>query len=180
MHSPFRIPRKARIAFSKLGSLLLLFQRTPLVQVILPEARVMSATGVGELSKWTVAVVAGLGAFDTVAGATFLSAPVIKASPASVTIKTGATATLRVVATGTSLSYQWYQGKSGVITKPIPKATAASYRTPALTDKSYYWVRVRNLYGFVSSKSATVKVSKLASPRLFVPFQLRSPSQLVK
>ncbi len=176
MNYPIQIPRRVGLAFSKLGSLLLLFQRTPVVQMILPEARVMSASGIGELAKWTVVVVAGLGGYDTVAGATVLSGPVINASPASVKIKTGTATTLRVLATGSSLSYQWYMGKSGILTRPILKATAASYRTLALTSSTSFWVRVRNPYGYVSSKTATVKVSKIAPPRFLIPFQLHNLS----
>ena len=48
---------------------MLLFQRSPLVQILFPEARVLSSAGIGEITKWSVAVVAGLGAFDTVSGA---------------------------------------------------------------------------------------------------------------
>ncbi len=73
MHSPFRINRKVKLVLSKLGSLILLLQKTPVVQMILPEARVVGAAGVGEIAKWSVAAVAGLGVFDSVAGATTLT-----------------------------------------------------------------------------------------------------------
>ena len=84
MNSPFRIPTKVRIAFSKLGSLLLLFQKTPLVQMLLPEARVLGTSGVGEVVNWSVAAIAGLGAFDTVAGATVIAQ--VSPSPNSTTV----------------------------------------------------------------------------------------------
>lgn len=58
---------------SKLGSLLLLFQRSPLVQMLFPEARLLGGSGMGEAVKWTVKAVVGLGAFDSVAGATEIS-----------------------------------------------------------------------------------------------------------
>lgn len=60
---------RARSISSKLGSLILLFQRSPLVQLIFPEARIIGGAGLGEITKWTVATIAGLGAYDTVAGA---------------------------------------------------------------------------------------------------------------
>lgn len=60
---------KYRTLSSRLGSLLLLFQRTPLVQFLLPEARLISSAGLGEITLWTAATIAGLGAYDTVAGA---------------------------------------------------------------------------------------------------------------
>ena len=100
MNTPFRIPTKVRIAFSKLGSLLLLFQRTPLVQILLPEARVLGTSGMGEVVKWSVAAIAGLGAFDTVAGATVISQ--VTPSPNSTTVpaKTGIGLTFLVQVTG--------------------------------------------------------------------------------
>lgn len=73
---PSRILRRLpflRGLSSKLGSLLLLFQRSPLVQMLFPEARLLGGAGMGEAMKWTVRTVAGLGAFDSVAGATEIS-----------------------------------------------------------------------------------------------------------
>jgi hypothetical protein len=61
---------RSRILTSKLGSLVLLFQRSPLVQMLFPEAKLLGGAGLGEVTKWTVATVAGLGAYDTVTGAT--------------------------------------------------------------------------------------------------------------
>jgi YD repeat-containing protein len=56
--------------------------------------------------------------------------PTITTHPADVTIPRGTSATLTVAATGTYLSYQWYQGNSGTI---IPGATSPTYTTPPLT-----------------------------------------------
>jgi len=61
---------RSRVLTSKLGSLILLFQRSPLVQMLFPEAKLLGGAGLGEVTKWTVATVAGLGAYDTVTGAT--------------------------------------------------------------------------------------------------------------
>lgn len=73
---------RLRLLTSRLGSLLLLFQRSPIVQMILPEAKVLGGAGLGEITLWTVATVAGLGAFDSVAGATTI-AQVLPTSGAS-------------------------------------------------------------------------------------------------
>ena len=61
---------RSRVLTSKLGSLILLFQRSPLVQMLFPEAKLLGGAGLGEATKWTIATVAGLGAYDTVTGAT--------------------------------------------------------------------------------------------------------------
>ncbi len=73
MKTPTKMHRKTRQFFSKLGSLLLLFQRTPIVQMILPEARVLGTSGMGELAKWSIASVVGLCAFDSIAGASTIT-----------------------------------------------------------------------------------------------------------
>ena len=71
----------------------------------------------------------------------FAAAPTITTQPKSQTIKSGKTATMSVVATGTApLTYQWYKGASGTTTSPISGATSASYTTPALTATTSYWV----------------------------------------
>jgi Ig-like domain CHU_C associated len=64
---------KNRALSSRLGSLILMFQRSPMVQIFFPEARMLGGAGLGEITKWTIATVAGLGAYDTVAGATAIS-----------------------------------------------------------------------------------------------------------
>ena len=55
---------------SRLGPLLMLFQRSPVVQWLFPEAKILGTAGLGEITRWTVATVAGLGAYDSVSGAT--------------------------------------------------------------------------------------------------------------
>lgn len=259
MKSPFFINRKVRLVSSKLGSLILLFQKTPVVQWILPEARVVGSAGVGELVKWSVATVAGLGVFDSVAGATTLTQltpspgsqsvsatsgvqlsftvqltgtsytqdiqrwtttgtmppglagaqnpvdrtiytisgvptqtgsfpirifavgdtisensysstftvnvspgvvppPTITKQPRSVIIAKGARANLKVVAAGSNLSYQWYIGRSGSTTQPIPGATTAKFKTPPLTSMTKYWVKIIGPTGSVNSKTAVVRM----------------------
>jgi Ig-like domain CHU_C associated len=248
---------KIRNLFSKLGSLILLFQRSPLVQILFPEARILGGAGLGEITKWTIATVAGLGAYDTVAGATSIAqlapnaglatvaatsgsslsfifqctgspgipkswsvagtlpaglthanatnntvdsisgiptqtgsfkvtvtawryagqtgdsfskaftinvaagavtAPGITSQPASTTINSGGTTILTVTASGTSPTFQWYLGTSGVITNPVSGATSRSFTTPSLTATTTYWVRATNSAGSANSNAATVTV----------------------
>lgn len=84
MTIPFHIHPKVRIALARVGSLILMFQKAPLVRLILPEARIAGFTGANELVKWSVATVAGLGVFDSVAGATTLTQ--LAPSPGSLTV----------------------------------------------------------------------------------------------
>jgi len=85
--------------------------------------------------------------------------PVITTEPMSQTIASGQTANLTVVATGTGLTYQWYQGSSGNVSSPISGATSSSYTTPALTTTTSYWVQVSNTGGTANSTTATITVT---------------------
>lgn len=96
-------------------------------------------------------------------GAVNGAALAITTQPASTTIASGATATLTVVATGTALTYQWYQGTSGNTAVPVVGATSASFTTPALTATTSYWVRVTSGATSVDSVTATVTVGAVCT-----------------
>lgn len=85
-----------------------------------------------------------------------VTAPAISTQPASLSVATGSAATLSVVATGTSVTYQWY--KAGAA---ISGATAASYTITAATasDAASYYVVVTNTAGTVTSSTVTVTVT---------------------
>jgi len=66
-------------------------------------------------------------------------------------------ATITVNATGQGLTYQWYEGASGVTTSPVSNATGNSVTlTPGSTK--YYWVRVTGTCGTVNSNAALISV----------------------
>jgi RHS repeat-associated protein len=83
--------------------------------------------------------------------------PKIAAQPQTQTVVVGNNASFSVGATGTgTLSYQWY--RAGV---PISGATASTYSISnvQLTNSTYYFALVTNLYGAVSSASAFLSVA---------------------
>lgn len=83
--------------------------------------------------------------------------PVITTQPKSQSIVQGQSATLSVVATGTSLTYQWYTVGSGGAVAPIPGATSSSLTvSPTVTTR--YGVLVKNKVGSLKSATATVSV----------------------
>ncbi len=84
--------------------------------------------------------------------------PSITTQPVSVTINRDSSAVFSVVATGSALAYQWFQGASGVTSQPVPLATSSSYTTPGLGADASYWVRVSNVAGSVNSTTATATV----------------------
>ncbi len=80
--------------------------------------------------------------------------------PASVSVKSGSAAQLKVVSNGTSaFRYQWYVGHTGTTAFPIAGAITSSYTTPSLTTSTEYWVRVTNPCGSTDSASAMVTVT---------------------
>jgi len=79
--------------------------------------------------------------------------PSISSQPQSTTINPGATATLSVGASGSSLSYQWYQGASGNTSQPVGSGSTL-FVSPATTTS--YWVAIWNGCGSLSSSTATV------------------------
>jgi hypothetical protein len=84
--------------------------------------------------------------------------PSITAQPSAVAITAGQRATLTVATTGTSLSYQWYEGPAADTSRPVPGGNGPSVTvTPDVTTS--YWARVSNDCGSVDSGTASVTVS---------------------
>ena len=110
-----------------------------------------TATGVAVLAVW---LWAGCGSGSTKSNT---PPPVITTQPSNQTASSGQTATFSVVATGTSLTYQWKQGSTS-----IAGANAASYTTPptsATDNGSQFEVTVSNPGGSVTSNAAVLSVN---------------------
>ncbi|MBP6864059.1 MAG: chitobiase/beta-hexosaminidase C-terminal domain-containing protein [Candidatus Didemnitutus sp.] len=84
--------------------------------------------------------------------------PAILAQPPPRTIGLNQTATLQVTASGSGLTYQWYQGISGDTRTPLAGKTTRTLVTAALTADTQFWVRVSNSGGATDSNTATVTV----------------------
>jgi hypothetical protein len=105
------------------------------------------------------------GAFSDTVTVTVGNPPAIVAQPASIAITSGDTTTLSITATGIEpMTYQWYEGKAGVITKPVG-TNSATFSTPALTATTSYWVMVKNplLPKGLKSAAAIVTVNPAAA-----------------
>ena len=84
-------------------------------------------------------------------------APAITTQPAAQSVTAGQTATFSVIATGTSLKYQWKKGGTD-----IAGATASTYTTPATSmadSGAVFTVVVSNSEGTVTSNNATLTVT---------------------
>jgi hypothetical protein len=90
----------------------------------------------------------------------------VTATPSSVT-PTANTVTLSVVATGTSLTYQWFVGQSGNASTPVTGGTALSVVVNP-TATTAYWVRVTSGCGagVLNSATVTVTVGACATPTI--------------
>jgi len=87
---------------------------------------------------------------------TVCPAPAITTAPAGSSIVRGANASLSVVASGTELTYAWYNTAVGVIGTPVA-TTSSTIVTPQGTTS--YWVRVSDSCGnHMDSSAVTVTV----------------------
>jgi hypothetical protein len=108
-------------------------------------------------------LILGIGASvqELVLAANASTPPSITTQPANITVKIGATATFKVVASGTApLSYQWYSCSSYPASL-IKGAISSSYVTPATTDADNgkcFYVTVSNTGGSVNSNYAYLTV----------------------
>ncbi len=84
--------------------------------------------------------------------------PVIGSQPQSATIDQGGFTVLSVAASGTSLSYQWYEGTAPNLFNPVPGGTGDTLMV-APSSTTSYWVRVANDCGMDDSSTATVTVN---------------------
>lgn len=103
-------------------------------------------------------------------------APVIVTQPESSVVPAGSSATVSVVASGTSLQYQWFFGNSGDTSNPIAGATSSSVTLTNLTTATSVWVRVTSGCGAgsVNSITATINVQAGCEPPVIL-----SPPQSV-
>ncbi len=130
---------------------------------------VVPSASAADAGSYAVVVTNSAGSVTSaVATLTVTSAPVapaITTQPASQTVTAGASATFRVVASGTApLSYQWRRNGTN-----IAGATSATFVLSAVTtaEAGTYTVVVRNAAGSVTSAGATLTVTAVAvAPRI--------------
>jgi hypothetical protein len=80
----------------------------------------------------------------------------ITAQPQANTATRTASVTLKVTATGSVTSYQWYEGAKGVTTKPVGTNSNTLTIVPGTTKS--YWVRVSGACGGADSEAALQSV----------------------
>jgi len=83
--------------------------------------------------------------------------PAITAQPRDAVVTAGKSAELSVAATGTALTYQWYEGVAFDFTHPVANGNGPSLTTRSIAAATQFWVRVTGQCGIVDS--IVVKVS---------------------
>ena len=89
---------------------------------------------------------------------TLCSSPSISIQPSSIVVASGQSATLRVTAAGSGISYQWFYGLSGDTTTAVNTATGSTV-TVAVSTTTYFWVRVNGQCGTINSAAAAVSIA---------------------
>jgi hypothetical protein len=108
------------------------------------------------LSKYWARVTGCSVANSATATVTVCIAPSTPSAPTkSGTVNPGQAAWVSISASGTGLTYQWYKGQSGDMSRPIGGATAATYNF-TLSVSEYYWVRVSGACGTPANSAATL------------------------
>src|SRR5205085_2826210 len=83
----------------------------------------------------------------------------ITQQPATQTTVVGLPVTFHVTASGTGLSYQWYNGASGDTANPVGTGSSSLTMTPANSASFQFWVRVSNSCGSTDSSAAWMSVA---------------------
>jgi hypothetical protein len=152
---------------SKFSSLLLLFQRAPLIQALLPEASVLSTSGVMNALPAAITTVAGLGFFDAVAGAT----SVAQVTPLSGSLTVPVTAGVQLIGSFQVTGIPYTPGSWRITSGTLPdgltlanlanRATSLTGRTTQtgsfpVTITAY---RYANFAGSTASRQFTIAVT---------------------
>ena len=92
------------------------------------------------------------------------AAPIITAQPHDASVPAGKSAVLSVAATGTALTYQWYEGPVLDFNRPRG-GSAPSLTTGPINAPTQFWVRIAGQCGIVNSVAANVTVAAVGKRR---------------
>ena len=172
MKATSQLKTKVPRFIQKYGPVVLLFQRTPATQMLVHETRVLCAPGIMKLAGWSVTTVAGLGAFDSVAGATQVSQVAPARGSSTVPAKTGELLNFIVQVTGAPSKAKSWQ-VLGKLPAGLKHQNATNSNTNAISgvpaESGNFRVTVRaweksNYRGGSKSKAFTITVAQGGSP----------------
>ena len=94
--------------------------------------------------------------------------PVIVDEPLDTSTFRTVSQSINVSASGPSLSYQWYGGVRGDISRPLPATSSYFYPPDNLVGSYQFWVRVSNPSGFLDSRTVLFSVLDSLAPIITV------------
>jgi hypothetical protein len=97
----------------------------------------------------------------------------------------GEPATLSVKAGGSGFAYQWYTGRKGDTSQPLPRARQATFTLPSVLRTATFWVRLTDGVTNLDSETITVTATEagagitatqsfVADPRPGLPVEIRA------
>ena len=89
----------------------------------------------------------------------FSGRPNLIAQSPGARVITGQSVTLTVQALGEDLSFAWYEGEAGDLSRPVPGASASSFAPPSTASDTAYWVRISNAHGHADSRTIPLEVN---------------------
>jgi hypothetical protein len=125
----FRNYPRLRLILSRLGSLLLLLQRTPVVQMLFPQANFLGSASIANSVTLAITTVVGLGAFDSVVGATSVVQKLPVANSTTVNATVGVVMTNFVYGMNISDSVGSFQITAGNLPAGLTKSPTISNKT---------------------------------------------------
>ena len=128
-----RIHPRLRLWFSRFGSLLLLAQRSPIIQLIFPEAKLLGGAAIADTATLAIATVVGLGAFDSVSGASSITqlAPSPVVNPVAATVGTLLTFTVLYSDSSNHTPGSWQLVNTSGTTSPPASLPTGYTQTPS-------------------------------------------------
>ena len=142
-----------------------------MVQWLLPEAKLASSAGLGEITRWTAVAIAGLGSYDTVAGATVISQLAPEAGSATVTAPINQPLSFVFRATGAQINPVIWTVTgtlppglvhSNVMDKPVDSITGTPTKIGSYSVKITSWAH-SDFTGDSVSKTFTINVTSASS-----------------
>jgi Ig-like domain CHU_C associated len=117
-------------------------------------ARGLTATA----TFWVRVSGCGVNADSNAATVTVCTTPAVTIAQTGSSSTTGGAGQLTATAGGTNLTYQWYKGQSGDVSRPISGATLNPYNF-SLDVTEFYWVRARSGCNGMTADSAALRYS---------------------
>jgi parallel beta-helix repeat protein len=161
--SPASAPRGASVAISGqyfTGANSVAFGNEPASFLVLNDGSLTAVVpATATTGRIRIITPSGVGISDTDFVVSECSAPSIPSiEPSGARVPKGTSVTLHATASGTSVRYAWFLGRSGDTSRKIGESVNATFETGPLAGRADYWVRAENECGRNDSIAVTIDV----------------------